>query len=229
MNWVSVNSLRRAVLLLAVLGVFLFATSCSDFFVSDSSVQSVTVTPSAVLLMAASSSTTMGDTFKLKSTATTVGGTSTDDTTQATWSSDSSKVTAAAGVVTVATGDTTGGDTVTITAKDPGGASGTSTVFTYTGGVPTSLTLTGTTGTQIPGNYPLKVTLNPNGTDVTNHVVWTSSDTAVATVSSTGVVTILNSASAGATVTITATANLGAPSGTAQPTPLAVTASYTVS
>jgi Big-like domain-containing protein len=215
---------RRAVLLPATAGLFLFIASCGDFFVSESSTQSISVTPAAVLLMAASASDTTGDTFQLKATATAVNGNTSDVTSTATWSSNNSKITVTAGLVTV-NGDTTGGDTATITAKQSG-ASGSAGVFVFTGTTPTTLNLTGNTGTLAPGNYQLTVKL-PDGTDVTRFVAWTSSNTTVATVTSTGLVTVLATATSGATATVTATANFGAPSGTTPPTPVTVTATFT--
>ena len=171
MTWVTVTSLRRAVLLLPVLAIFLLATACDGFFVSESSIQSVKVTPPAIILMAAPSAAAPGDSFTLTSTATTVGGTQTNDTSTATWSpgsGDSTKITVAAGVVTVAAGETSGGVTATVTARDGGVTSNTVNVFIYTGAVPTSLSLTGTSGTVAPASTSqLKVVLDTSGPDVT--------------------------------------------------------------
>ncbi len=219
--------LRRAALIAPAICLCFLIASCDDFFVSERSIQSVKATPPAIILMAAPTAGTNGDTFTLTSTATTVGGTQTNDTATATWSSsDSSIVTAAAGgVVTAVT--TTGGQSADVTAKDGGVTSNKVKVFVYTGSVPTSINLTGTSGTVSPGSYQLKITLGSGGQDVTNFVEWTSSNTSVATVSSTGVVTVLTSATAGATATITATAHLGAPSGTTPPGPITSTATFT--
>ena len=81
--------LGRVVRLIPVVILFVLATSCDNFFLSNSAIQSVTVTPSAVLLKAAASSSTPGDSYQLASASTTVGGTTADDTGTATWSSSS--------------------------------------------------------------------------------------------------------------------------------------------
>ena len=228
MRGVMPSVLRRAVLLVFAIGLSLLVASCDDFLVSESSIHSVRVTPHAILLMAAVPHATTGDSFTLTSTATTVGGTQTNDTATATWSSSNTSVVTASsgGVVTAVT--TTGGLTAIFTAKDGGVTSNNVNVITYTGAVPTTLNLTGTSGTLPPGNYQLKVTLGSGGQDVTNFVEWTSSNSSVATVSATGLVTVLTSGTAGATATITATAHLGAPSGTTPPAPLTTTATFTV-
>ena len=220
--------IRRAVLPVSAVGLCFLIASCDGFFVSENSIQSVKATPPAIILMAAPTAGSDGDTFTLTSTATTVGGTQQNDTAAATWSSnDSTIATAAAGGVVTAV-STVGGKSTTVTARDGGVTSNNVNVFVYTGAVPSSITLTGTSGVLPPGNYQLSVTLGSGGgTDVTKFVEWTSSNTSVATVSSTGLVTVLASATAGGTATITAIAHLGAPSGTPTPTPLNATATYT--
>src|SRR5476651_1428233 len=125
---------RRLVCLLPLLPVFLLCTSCSDFFVSNSSTATISVTPTAVILKAAGPGTPpnpAGDTFTLSASATTVGGTTTDETSVATWqSSNAAAVTANAGQLSAVT--TVADQTATITATF-GGQSGTSNVLTYTG------------------------------------------------------------------------------------------------
>lgn len=207
----------RLVRLLPLLPVFLLCASCSDFFVSNSSIATLSVTPTAVILKAAGPGTPpnpAGDTFTLSASATTVGGTPTDETAAAIWkSSNAAVVTANAGVLTTVA--TTADQTATITATF-GGQSGTSNVLTYILTTPTSLNSiavpTGVnTGSVTPGQtfqLTVSASLSGNAThDLTQFVTWVSSNTSVATVSTTGVVTVLNTATAGGSFTITANAN----------------------
>lgn len=206
---------RRAVLLLFPLAMLLFAVSCEGFWVSNSSIQSVTVSPSAVLLQAGASP---ADTYTFSSTAITVGGSQSDDTATATWSSsDTTVATAAAGgVVTAAT--TSSGQTATITATDSG-KSGSATVLTYTGQSPTTLNLgytlpTGVTPTTIPlgTSFPVTATGSLNGNTtyaLTNYVTWTlSNNTAGATISG-STVTVPSTGTHGGSFTVNATLTLG--------------------
>jgi trimeric autotransporter adhesin len=209
MSW-----LRRAVRVLPVLLLIVLATSCNGFFVSNSSIQSVTVIPSAILLKAGA---TTPDTYTLSSTALTVGGTSTTDTPKATWkSSDNTVVTVASGVVTVAATETTGNVPATITATD-GGQSGSASVLTYTGAAPTSLSINLPTN-LIPSSITPGQTFqlgasaalnNSSNFNLTSFVSWASSSTSVAVVNTTGLVTVLSTATIGTIFTITATANFG--------------------
>jgi hypothetical protein len=81
---------RRFIRLLPAIALFLLVISCSGFFVSESSIQSVAVSPTAVILHVATA-TAVGDTYTLSSQSTTVGGTTADDTATAAWSSSNSK------------------------------------------------------------------------------------------------------------------------------------------
>jgi hypothetical protein len=202
---------RRVMCLLPVLPLILLCTSCDGFFVSESSIQSVTVSPAAVILKAGASP---ADTYTLSSTSLTVGGTTTTDTTTAKWTSSNTAVvtSAADGVITAAS--TAGGNqTATITATD-GGQSGTCKVLTYTGTAPTSLSLSYPAGDATPAVGAIfavtaTVTTVFNGVtdfNLSPYVTWTSSSTSVATVDVNGNVTVLSTATVGAQFTITATA-----------------------
>jgi len=211
--------LRRILHLLPLIALLAFCPACGGFFVSENSIETVTVSPSAVILAAAASSTTPGDTYSLSSSATTVAGTATVDTTTATWTSS------APSTVTVANGanggnlsvvGTSGDVTVTITATD-GGQSSTCTVLTYTGTASTSLSInlpSGVVPTSIQPGQTIQLTAaaalngNPNF-NLTSFVSWTSSDTTVANVDATGLVSVLTSATVGTTFTVSATANFG--------------------
>jgi uncharacterized protein YjdB len=184
-------------------------TSCNGFFVSERSIQSVTVTPTAAVLKVGD---TPADTYTLSSSSTTVGGTVADDTATATWSSsNNSVVTVAAGVLTA--GSTAG--TATVTAKDGGATSNNCNVLTYTVPTPANLFVTSTItsgGIANPGTYQFHAYLGSTTSfpDVTQYVTWSSSDTTAATVNATtGLVTVLSLATP-TSVTITATADAGA-------------------
>jgi hypothetical protein len=202
----------RVARLLPVLPFVVLCASCSGFFLSETSIQTVTVSPTAVILQAG---VTPADSVTLSSSALTVGGTSTTDTTTAKWSSSNTAVaTAADGVVTAA--GSTGNQTATITATD-GGQSGTCTVLTYTGTAPTALTLTlAAAGDATPAvGQTFQVFAAASINNISNfnlspYVTWTSSNTSIATVDINGNVTVLSTATVGAQFTITATATFSA-------------------
>lgn len=211
MTRVIVTSMRRAARLLPVLSLVLLASSCGDFFVSESSIQSVAVTPTSAILKVGD---TPADTFTLSSSSTSVGGTVADDTATATWSSSNTSVvpTPVKGVVTA--GSTAG--TATITAKDGGATSNSVNVMTYSVATPANLLVTAngiTLGaTAAPGTFQFRAFLGSSTSfpEVTQFVTWSSSDTTAATVNpTTGVVTVLSLITP-TSVTITATANVGA-------------------
>jgi hypothetical protein len=206
--------LRRFIRLLPAIALFLFAISCSGFFVSENTIQSVAVSPTAVILHVATA-TAVGDTYTLSSQSTTVGGTTADDTATATWSSSNSKLASVAsgGVVTIPIGGTTAGSTATITATD-GGQSGSCTVYTYSGTAPSTLSMTYSSGIDPnlvnPGAvFQVFAAADINGSssqNISSYVTWSSSDTSNATVDTKGNVTVLSTATASTSFTITATA-----------------------
>lgn len=228
MSW-----LGRVVRLIPVVILFVLASSCNGFFLSNNANESVTVTPSAVLLQTGASP---ADTYTgLVSTATTVGGTSTVDTTASTttWS-----VSPTSGVVTVvATGanagqltetDANGGVTATVTATD-GSQSGSATVLTYTGTAPTSFTLTPTLPTGVTAvtiqpstQFPVIASGTLNGSanyNLTPYITWSlASNTAGATIASNGEVTVPSTATAGTVFTVTAQLYFGTAAATTIPT-----------
>lgn len=208
-------SLRRAVLLLPAIGLVVLAASCNGFFVSESSIQSVTVTPPGVLLKAGASP---ADTFTLSSAALTVGGTSSNDTTTANWSSNNTAVVTvgngANGGMLTAVG-TTGGPTATITATD-GGVSGTSRVRLYTT-APTTLAIgfpINIVPSSVAAGQTFQVTAlavldgNPAPQNISDLVTWSLNNNAAgATIDKNGNVTIPSSAFG--SFTVVATAQLG--------------------
>ena len=219
--------LGRTVRLIPVVILFMLTTSCNSFFVSENSIQSVTVSPTAVLLQVGA---IPADTYQLTSTAITVGGTNTSDTATATWTSSNPTIATVGspeilnsvpGLVTLPVTEITGGDTATIKATD-GGQSGTATVLTYSGVAPTTMTLTyslptGVTASTIPLGTVFLVQANAtlNGVNKVlnnttfSYVTWTvTSNTAGATVNVNGVVTVPANGTAGG-FTVVATAYLG--------------------
>jgi hypothetical protein len=205
--------LGRVVRLLPILPLSILCASCPGFFPSNGSVQSVAVTPTAVIL------STPGGTSTLSWTSTSVGGTTTTDPSGTTWSSSpTGVVTVAAGVIT-AVGSTPG--TTQITATDGGVASNACNVMTYTGTAPLNLLVTApanlVTTAAAPGTYQFHAYFGAAGSpDVTTYVTWSSNPTTAATVdATTGLVTVLSIATP-TTVTITATATIGVPAGTTQ-------------
>jgi hypothetical protein len=210
MSW-----LGRPVRLLPILALFVLATSCGNFFPSEGSIESVVVTPTAVLLEAGA---TTPDTYQLTSNATNVAGTQTNDTATAAWSTSTSTV---ATVGTSAdTGTTPGlvtavGSTAnvyaTITALD-GGQSSSTTVYLYPSSAApiTTIVISTPNGTNIAlgGTLTLAASYNTSTINIADYVSWSTSDPSIATVSNTGVVSLVGTPTA-TTFTVTATAYLG--------------------
>lgn len=205
--------LRRIARLLPLLALIVFCDSCSGFFVSESSIQSIAVSPTSVILKAAANATTPGDSFTLSSSATTVAGNTSDDTATAKWtSSNPAVVTVVSNTGVLSVVGTAANSTAVITATD-GGQSSTCNVLTYTGAAPTAIVI-GFPSTVAPStlspnqSFQLTATATLNGnanTNISNYATWTSDAPAIATVSSSGIVTVLNTTG---TFTVTATANL---------------------
>jgi hypothetical protein len=209
--------LRRALLVLFAFAIVMWSASCDGFFVSENSTQSLAVSPSAVILQAAADNVTPGDSTTLTATATTVGGTSNDVTASATWSSsDDTIATVSAGTVTVVgTTATPLNSPVTITATYEGKSS-TAKVLTFLNSGPSSLTVN-YPGDVDPNNltpnqqFQLQVIASLNGvsTDIAQYVTYsTNASSSLATVSSTGLVTVQSGATSGSNFTVTATAYL---------------------
>jgi hypothetical protein len=209
----SQNAPRRFARLLLPLALILFATSCDGFFVSNSTLVSLTVSPNAVLLK---SGATPADTATLTPSGSTAGNGPATDFSSATWSSSNDAiVTAATGGVITAAASGTPNTPVTVTAKQDGVTSNSCNVVLYTGTEPTTLSITTQSGAinfaagssfqaYVTGSFSGDTTLSGTGA-LNPYVSWSTSDSTVATVSSSGVVTVLSSSQ----FTITATANFG--------------------
>jgi hypothetical protein len=219
MIWIGRVALGRVARLLPVIPMIVLCASCSDFWVSNSSIATVTVSPSALILKAAAADGTGGDVSTLSASATTVGGTTTDETSAANWTSSAATVaTASAGKITIV--GPAADQTAVITATF-GGQSATCQVLTYTGTAPTTLVVsfpTTVAANAISPGQTFKVfasaSLSGNSNhDISSYVTWTSNNTAVATVDANGNVVVSSGATAGENFVITATATFA--SGTA--------------
>ncbi len=185
------------------------------------------VTLTSVTVAPAAPSLAPGGTQQLTATANYSNGSNTNVTATATWTTSSAAVAtvSTAGLVTAA-GGATNGQTATITATFQGQA-GTSVVTISTGGGGSGITLTPAGGSvRIGRTLQLAAALTTGGTDVTRTATWSSSATAVCTVSNTGLVTPAGGATAGQTATITATS--GASTGQATVTVAAAAAAIGV-
>ncbi|HEX6880386.1 MAG TPA: Ig-like domain-containing protein [Terriglobales bacterium] len=178
----------------SAIALVLLWSGCNGFFVSGSTLNSITVTPTSIFL-------TVGQTKQFSASGTTVDGDTQDVTSSAKWTSSSSAAaTVDAGLVTaVATGNST------ITASQDG-VNGTGSVIVNSQDL-SSLAITPSNPSVSSGST---VSLTATGTfadnstkNLTNFVSWTSGTTSVATVSTTGVVTGVSTG----TSTITATVN----------------------
>ena len=173
--------LRNGVLLIVLIGTLAMG-GCGDFFVSNNAINSITLSPSSVLLKT-------GDTIAISATAITVGGTTSDVSSNATWTTNDG---------TIATVDHTGkvtgganGGAATITAKYSGQSSTASAVVS-TSALPTVLTVNGNNLLNLGSTYQFTAVASLNGQvsfNLTPFVTWISSNTSLATVSSTGLVT----------------------------------------
>ncbi len=192
-----------ALLLLSV--CVLFAISgCGNFFVSNSSLDHVTLSPTAVLLVPT-------DTQQFSATAVNVGGSQSDITSKATWTSSAPAVAtvSSAGLVTAASQLST----TTITAAS-GSVKGTALVMVVASPLPANLSVTSNASA---GNVPVGSTAQLNAligsTNVNQVVTWSSSNTSAATVNNSGVVTGVSASSTQVTFTATVVTATGQISG----------------
>jgi trimeric autotransporter adhesin len=180
---------KSAAILVVTLSVVALSTltACGDFFVSNNSIDHVSLSATAVVLSSNTGGTAQS--VPLSATAVSVGGISTDVTSTAAWASSNS------GIATVdATGKVTAvaAGTATISATS-GGAAGQATVIVVAGSIgtfsvtPGSVTLHTVSG---PLTQQLTATLvtGSGSLDLTQIATWASDTTSVATVNTTGVV-----------------------------------------
>lgn len=179
---------------------------------------SIDVTPT-------SASIAMGTVQQFTATGIYSDGTSTltqDLSSQATWTSSDPSVTVSAtglAMTTVVVANLT--ISASKTPQGGGSAISGSATLTVTNATLQSIAVTPATATVGQGKtkqFTATGTFSDSTTqDITSLVAWSSSDTSVATIDSTGLATVLSSATKGATATITATASggLGSSSGSA--------------
>ncbi len=192
---------RRMARLLPVFALIALCASCSDFWVSENSIDHVAVAPSALLLK-------KGDTVSLTAQTVTVGGTTTDVTTTAKWATSPATSTVAsvttAGKVTILTAGS-----VAITAAS-GGQTGTANILAAAATLPATFEVRYNSGsTNIAHGTTFKVSAwgavdSGASQDLSTYVSWTSGNTSYATVDTNGNVTVLSTATVGATFTINA-------------------------
>jgi hypothetical protein len=203
----------RAVRILPPAALILFGASCGGFFISENSLVTLTISPTAILLKAGASP---ADSSTLTPAGVTAGNAAATNFSAATWSSSNNAVVTVTGGVVTAAANAAANATATITAKDSGVTSNTCTVVLYTGTAPTTLTVnsqsgatTFAAGTSFQASataaFPGDTTLSSSGA-LTPYVSWSTSDSTVATVSSAGVVSVLSSSP----FTVTAIATFGA-------------------
>lgn len=186
--------------LVCVLLVVTVSTSCGDFFPSSSEIVAMTISPTSGLV--APGATTQ---FTVSGT---LGNNQTEDVTgMVNWSSSNTSV-ATITQAGLATGVALGTTTITAAATS-GGVKVTAPLLVSN---TTSITVTPATATIVPGGTQQLTATDQTSKNISSSVTWTSSDTTQATVSNTGLVTVLSTATPSGSVTITAT--LGTLTGT---------------
>jgi uncharacterized protein YjdB len=177
--------------LACVLVVAATSTSCGDFFPSSNAIVSITLSPTNGVVKP-------GSTTQFNATGTLGNNQTQDVTSQVNWTSSNNSF-ATISQAGVATGVAVG--SVTITAKS---SNATATATLLVSNV-TSIAIQPTSATvNAGGTFQLKA-VDQNNNDVSSQVTWSTSDSSVATVSNTGLVS-------GVTVSFTAvtiTATLG--------------------
>lgn len=169
------RDLKRLSLITTALAALALLLSCTGFFVNQPN--SITVTTGANGGGTSTFSVPQSQTVKLFATASFNSG-SKDVTSSANWQSSSPCATVNAGVVT-GVGPASG---VTITAT-VGGITGSAT-GTVTGSGGQALVIAPQGPFTLATTPTVQFTASQNGTDVTNSVTWSSSDTSILTFSS---------------------------------------------
>lgn len=186
--------IARAAVLGCVITVLLFA-GCGDFFVSEGTADHITLSSTGLLLKSA-------ETKQITATSVTVGGTSTDVTNTAQWtSSDTSVATVSnTGLITAV-----GAGSAIITAAADGNEADARIVVSAS--TVTGLSVTPNNPTlQIAGTQQLTAvaqTQEGSVPDISSITTWSSSNSSVATVNTSGLVTAQTSGTATITASVT--------------------------
>lgn len=186
--------IARAAVLGCVITVLLFA-GCGDFFVSEGTADHITLSSTGLLLKSA-------ETKQITATSVTVGGTSTDVTNTAQWtSSDTSVATVSnTGLITAV-----GAGSAIITAAADGNEADARIVVSAS--TVTGLSVTPNNPTlQIAGTQQLAAvaqTQEGSVPDISSITTWSSSNSSVATVNTSGLVTAQTSGTATITASVT--------------------------
>lgn len=194
--------------------LYLPLCACPNFFTSGDAIATMTISPTAIV-------SASGQTITMTASGTTVNGATKDVTSTAKWTSSNSGVaTVSAGMVT-----TVGAGTATITATQDDGSASTaitiiasplqtgSSAITLTPNSPSVSTTQGTQQFKAVGNMQ-----NGQTVDLTNVAQWSSSNTSVATISNTGLATLLSGLGQTTTITASVTIYSGGSSSQAQGT-----------
>ncbi|HEV8523176.1 MAG TPA: Ig-like domain-containing protein [Terriglobales bacterium] len=188
-------NLRLFVAFLALLVCALMVFGCDDFFVDDSDLVSISVSP-------ASDTIEVAETQPFTATGTLAGGGTRDVTDTATWTSSNTAI-ATINTAGVAVGVSPGSTNIT---ASQGGVSAT-VGLTVDQPALSSISITPTNPTPLDASNPTQQftadgTFSDSSTrNITNAVTWNSSNTNVATISSSGLATRV----AAGTTNITAT------------------------
>ncbi|HYG97879.1 MAG TPA: Ig-like domain-containing protein [Terriglobales bacterium] len=182
---------------IAIIGLLLGSQGCGDFF-TDPELTSITLSPTSPLLA-------IGNTQQLTATGNFDDDSTSDVTRSVTWTTSDNAI-AQVNTEGLVTGVAAGTATITATSNS---ITGTATV-TVTAATVQSIAVTPSTSTITSGQtqaFTATATLTDSTTlNLTNSVTWRSSDTNVATISSSGIATAQ-------TVTSTVTTNITATSG----------------
>jgi uncharacterized protein YjdB len=184
------RSEKKSVLaaLVCILLIVATSTSCGDFFPSPKAIVAITISPT-------SGAVKPGATQQFTASGT-LGNNQTQDVTgQVNWSSSNAAV-ATINQAGLASGVALG--SATIQAK----SSNVIATATLTVSNVTAITITVASTTIITGGTTQATAVDQSSNNITNTVTWTSSDTSVATVSSTGVVSGVSIGSANITASL---------------------------
>jgi trimeric autotransporter adhesin len=189
---IPAKSTFQVVATLAVLLLFGLSVGCNGFFV-DPTLTSIAVSPT-------SPAVTVGKTIQLSAFGTYDDGSRKSITSGVDWSSGTPTVASIDSKTGIATGVTAGSTTITASSQ---GLSGSASMTVLPSSV-TSITIIPTAPSIRQGGTQQFTATAQDGTDITNIVGWTSSDTTQVTISSSGLATSIGTVNGNTPITITA-------------------------